>query len=139
MNYYYFNNQINNNQFISHNPYQQQNYLKNMRNPQFNQQQYPRYNQYQTNNMNYNRNINPYNNMYGNKVFQQQQSETDELSIIQSLKYVSEKYPHLITLNQINTGILNKVGNQVSPRFFVIKSFTEEDIHKVTNTLKIVN
>lgn len=139
MNYYYFNNQINNNQFISPNPYQQQNYLKNMRNPQFNQQQYPRYNQYQNNNMNYNRNINPYNNMYGNKVFQQQQSETDELSIIQSLKYVSEKYPHLITLNQINTGILNKVGNQVSPRFFVIKSFTEEDIHKVTNTLKIVN
>jgi hypothetical protein len=132
MNYYYFNNQMNNNQLISQNPFQQQNYMKNMRNPQYHQQQYPRYNQNQYNNTNtnYNRNANPYNVMYGNKVYQSQ-NEVDELSIIQSLKFVSEKYPHLITLNQINTGILNKVRNQVSPRFFVIKSFTEEDIHKV--------
>lgn len=130
MNYYYFNNQIKNNQYISPNPYQQQNYQKNMRNPQFNQQQYPRYNLYQMNNANYNRNANPGNAIYNNKAFQPQ-NEVDELSIIQSLKFVSEKYPQLITLNQLNTGILNKVRNQVSPRFFVIKSFTEEDIHKV--------
>ena len=130
MNYYYFNNQISNNQFISPNNYQPQNYIKNIRNPQFQQQQNPKYNQYQNNNPNYNRNPNPYNQMYGNMAYQPQ-NQVNELSIIQSLKYVSEKYPHLITLNQQNSGILSKVKNQVSPRFFVIKSFTEEDIHKV--------
>ena len=64
-------------------------------------------------------------NMYG------MQNTNEENTIIQSLKYVSEKYPHLITLNQQNIGMKFKVRNHFASRFFVIKSFTEEDIHKV--------
>ena len=84
--------------------------------------------------MNYNRNLNPINQMYPNKTFHQQ-SQVEDLSIIQTFKYVSEKYPQLISLNQIHSGIFSKVRNQASARFFVIKSFTEEDIHKVNNCL----
>ena len=138
MNYYYFNNQVNNNQYHSQpNQYQQQGLYKQMRNPQMQQnQKFNNQAQYgsQGFNQGLNRNPNPNNQYYGNKGFQIP-SETDEQSIIQSLKYVSEKYPHLITLNQENAGIPNKVRTQSSPRFFVIKSFTEEDIHKVLKSL----
>ncbi len=48
-----------------------------------------------------------------------------------SLKYVIDKYPHLNDINQFSLGITELVKIQKSPRFFVIKSFTEEDIHKV--------
>jgi hypothetical protein len=60
-----------------------------------------------------------------------QQTQVDEKSLLESLKYVSERYPQLIQLNQSYFGITEKVKNQLNPRFFVIKSFTEEDIHKV--------
>ena len=127
---YYYNNKTNN-QDYPHNQFQQQ-YSKNIRSQQ---QQYPtpKYNQY-PNNINYIRNINQY-QTYPNKGVQ---NESADLSIIQSLKYVSEKYPQLIKLNQVNAGVLSKVKNQASPRFFVIKSFTEEDIHKVSLIFMIV-
>jgi hypothetical protein len=73
----------------------------------------------------------PKNYNYYPKTQQTQQTQVDENSLIESLKYVSEKYPHLIKLNQSYLGITEKVKNQLNPRFFVIKSFTEEDIHKV--------
>ena len=47
------------------------------------------------------------------------------------MKYVSENYNHLINLNNISFGQTLRVKAQINPRFFVIKSFTEEDIHKV--------
>ena len=55
----------------------------------------------------------------------------DEKSLHQSLQYVIEKYPTMKDINQLNVGIARTVKTQKSPRFFVIKSFTEEDIHKV--------
>jgi len=61
---------------------------------------------------------------------QMMKPQMDELSIIQSLKYVSDKYPQLLESNKKSSGILSAVQNQASPRFVVIKSFTEEDIHK---------
>jgi hypothetical protein len=69
----------------------------------------------------------------------QQQPQVDEASLLESLKYVSEKYPQLIKLNQSYTGITEKVKAQLNPRFFVIKSFTEEDIHKVKHIVNLVD
>jgi len=57
--------------------------------------------------------------------------QEEQLKLIQSLEYVAEKYPRLVDLNKNNKGLSHSVKNQSSPRFFVIKSFTEEDIHKV--------
>jgi hypothetical protein len=53
-----------------------------------------------------------------------------EYSIIQSVKYIQDKYPQLVNMNISNLGFTEKVKNEKAPRFYVIKSFTEEDIHK---------
>jgi len=53
-----------------------------------------------------------------------------EGNCIQDMKYIIDKYNHLIHLNAQNTGYTMKARNQANPMFFVIKSFTEEDIHK---------
>ena len=112
---YYFNQGNNNQQFNSQSQYQQGYNNKNFRNQYQNQQFQNRNNQIP-------------NQSYQNKG---NQPEVDETSMIQSLKYVTDKYPQLMNFNQINSGIRSKVKDQQSPRFFVIKSFTEEDIHKV--------
>ena len=104
-------------------PPQQQQYFPNQN---CNNNQYTQYNQF---------NQYPMKN-YGN-YYQKQNHQVDENSLMESLKYVSEKYPHLIKLNQSYFGLTQKVRNQVNPRFFVIKSFTEEDIHKV-NLIKYI-
>lgn len=77
-------------------------------------------------------------NYYQQKNYYQKnkQPQVDEASLLESLKYVSEKYPHLVKLNQSYNGLAQKIRSQPNPRFFVIKSFTEEDIHKVTAFLK---
>jgi hypothetical protein len=122
------------------NQFPQQNYFKPTRQPQFQKPQYNtnhKQNQYPSDNSNYyNRSNNQY-NQFPKEPFQPQ-PVVDELSIIQSLKYVSEKYPQLIKLNQQSSGLLNQARAQASPRFFVIKSFTEEDIHKVKQLYNIV-
>jgi hypothetical protein len=72
---------------------------------------------------------------YAKKNFNNQNEE-----IIQSLKFVSVNYPHLISLNNSSIGLSKKVQQEQIPRFYVIKSFTEEDIHKVIKMIKnIVN
>jgi hypothetical protein len=57
--------------------------------------------------------------------------QEEQLKLIQSLEYVAVKNPELVHLNANNKGLSLSVKNQFLPRFFVIKSFTEEDIHKV--------
>lgn len=59
--------------------------------------------------------------------------QDQELIQMQIVQYLQEKYSQLLQLNQKNLGYLSKIKEQESPRFFVIKSFTEEDIHKVNN------
>ena len=92
-------------------------------------------NQYQNQNyiINTNNNYNNYRNFSQIKPYSMTNEKPDETAINQSLKYVSEKYPQLKNINQTSSGITAGVKNQANPRFFVIKSFTEEDIHKVRN------
>lgn len=118
-----FNNNYSMPMYNSQNMFQynnnDQNYMINNRN---------QYHMNSSNNQGYNMQFNKTNNNFNQ---QPQQAPVDDLSIVQSLKYVSEKYPHLINLNTNNKGTLNQVKSQEGPKFFVIKSFTEEDIHKV--------
>jgi len=55
----------------------------------------------------------------------------EEQCVLEYLKYVNEKYPHLVKINENNKQISKVCQSQGNPRFFIIKSFTEEDIHKV--------
>jgi hypothetical protein len=57
--------------------------------------------------------------------------QSEDFKLMQSLEYVKENYSLLIDLNDKYRGLTQIVRNQLQPRFFVIKSFTEEDIHKV--------
>lgn len=139
------NNNLNNQNFNNSNMYYKNNNYNNQnnhnndgnKNLQF-QENINNRNQYQFNQ----NNNNPYNQIQNNqnhdkKSFQNDQSQQnqknqpDELSIAQSLKYVSEKYPQLININQNSSGMTNNAIAQDFPRYYVIKSFTEEDIHKV--------
>lgn len=55
---------------------------------------------------------------------------TAQLLIMRSEMYIVYNYPHLVTINQ---KVLNKKVSEVIPEdaaIFIIKSFTEEDIHK---------
>ena len=61
----------------------------------------------------------------------QNNSENDEFSLLHTLQYVKDRYPNLININTNSAGVKSHIRNESSPRFFVIKSFTEEDIHKV--------
>ena len=99
--------------------------------------QYNQFSQYPQNKNFYGNNNNNFNNK--NNLQQQNQVQVDEASLLESLKYVAEKYPHLVKLNQSYAGLTQRVKNQLSPRFFVIKSFTEEDIHKVSHCVNLVN
>jgi hypothetical protein len=127
----------NNNNFKGPNmSYMPQNFGNYYYNPQMN---YPQqgFQQQANNSQNYNPKFYNYNPKYKFKKNQMQQSygayvdPNEEMSIMQSLKYVSEKYGHLINLNNESIGLSEEIKKQQEPRFFVIKSFTEEDIHKV--------
>lgn len=58
------------------------------------------------------------------------EKKREELCVLESLKYVNDKYPLFVKLNEMNRNVSKNVMLQQNPRFFVIKSFTEEDIHK---------
>ena len=45
--------------------------------------------------------------------------------------YLSKNYPYLLTINDVNSNILDEVKKENNPKFLVIRSLTEEDIHKV--------
>lgn len=83
---------------------------------------------------NFNNNRSNYNNfqnpMYQPQMKRQNQFE-EQFAVQQSLKYVQDRYPNLIQINKNSIGTYQNVKNQICPKFFVIKSFTEEDIHKV--------
>ncbi len=59
--------------------------------------------------------------------------QSPDIQLMESLQYVKENYNVLVGLNDMHRGLTQIVMNQAQPRFFVIKSFTEEDIHKVKN------
>lgn len=50
-------------------------------------------------------------------------------------QYLENNYPYLLNINEINKGITQKVRLQACPKFFIIKSFNEEDFHKVRTIL----
>lgn len=56
--------------------------------------------------------------------------QSEEQSKQNSFKYIQGNYPKLLDLTRIE-GLSSSVSNEANPRFFIIKSFTEEDIHKV--------
>ena len=76
---------------------------------------------------NYNKNVyNNYNHFtylpqYYNPYFQQEMYYRTEM-------YIYSKYRHLIDINQKNQELSKKIDN--NSQFFIIKSFSEEDVHK---------
>ena len=67
--------------------------------------------------------INPYsqNPYYNNPYYQQQILYRTEM-------YICSKYRHLIDINQKNAKLIEQINSNC--KFFVIKSFSEEDVHK---------
>ena len=67
--------------------------------------------------------INPYsqNPYYNNPYYQQQILYRTEM-------YICSKYRHLIDINQKNAKLVEQINSNC--KFFVIKSFSEEDVHK---------
>lgn len=53
-------------------------------------------------------------------------------------EFISKNYESLLQLNSLNKGVSEEVKKQAFPKFFIIKSFNEEDFHKV-NKLFITN
>ena len=68
-------------------------------------------------------NMNPHNQYpyYNNPYYQQQILYRTEM-------YICSKYRHLIDINQKNQKIVESINS--NSKFFVIKSFSEEDVHK---------
>jgi len=62
-----------------------------------------------------------YQNQYFSPYFQQQILYRTEM-------YIVSRYKHLIDINNVNASFYEKVDN--NSKFFVIKSFSEEDVHK---------
>ena len=56
---------------------------------------------------------------------------TAQMLIYRAEMYVLMKYPFLIDLNKKNAEISKKLNEK--SQFYIIKSFSEEDVHKVTN------
>ncbi len=59
------------------------------------------------------------------------EKKREEQCVLEYIKYVNEKYPNLVKINEHSKNISKAMSTQQNPRFFIIKSFTEEDIHKV--------
>lgn len=71
-----------------------------------------------------------YSQNYGQS-FNKVDSSTEEANAVQAMKYIQDSYPNISNINFSNVGYSLKVKEQQAARFYVIKSFTEEDIHKV--------
>ena len=69
-----------------------------------------------------NQNIYPFNQIYNNKELYNPYQEKD------SEKYIYSKYPNLIDINEKHSNILKEINTDC--KFYIIKSLTEEDIHK---------
>jgi len=57
--------------------------------------------------------------------------EMKKINEIRENDYLKTNYKELLNINQINKGLTEAVKNQPYPKFFIIKSFNEEDFHKV--------
>ena len=49
-------------------------------------------------------------------------------SLYRKEKYINKEYPYLLDINKNNSNILKEINTDC--KFFIIKSFSEEDIHK---------
>ena len=58
---------------------------------------------------------------------------TAQMLIYRAEMYVLMKYPFLIDLNKKNSELSKKINEK--SQFYIIKSFSEEDVHKVKNNL----
>lgn len=63
--------------------------------------------------------------------------EQNKIEEIKLHEYLTKNYRNLINLNKINKDLFKQVQAQRYPRFFIIKSFNEEDFHKVNNLILI--
>ena len=70
-------------------------------------------------------NVNPFNPKYDHQ-FHNPYNQNNSSHRIK--KYISTTYPHLISINSKNSNILKEINTDC--KFFVIKSFDEENIHK---------
>ena len=77
------------------------------------------------------KNIHPQAAEHNNDNVDNFEKKREEQVVLEYLRYVNEKYPNLVKVNELNKNISKITHTQAEPRFFVIKSFTEEDIHKV--------
>lgn len=82
-------------------------------------------------NSNYNRNFSTNNFNNNNSSFNTPTTGDDSINAAQALKYITTNYPNIAAINENMQGYSSKLNGQTAPKFFVIKSFTEEDIHKV--------
>ena len=73
-------------------------------------------------------NIYPFNPKYNHQFNNSYNSYIQNNSKNRMKKYISMAYPHLIDINTKNSNILKEINTDC--KFFIIKSFTEEDIHK---------
>ena len=71
--------------------------------------------------------IYPYNQIYNNQQLYEPYNEEEE-SLYRAQKYIFSKYHKLIDINKKNSNILKEINTDC--KFFVIKSISEEDIHK---------
>lgn len=112
----YENNTISNNPFYKNNP-KSAHYTKNSETP------YDTYDKRNAEITNINEEI-----KNNNSIDMQEQKKIDE---IQENDYLKKNYKELLNLNQLHKGLTEEVKNQPYPKFFIIKSFNEEDFHKV--------
>jgi hypothetical protein len=66
-----------------------------------------------------------------NKDFFEQLSQEKKLEEIKFKEYLSNNYQNLLQLNSLNKGLSQGIQKQLCPKYFIIKSFNEEDFHKV--------
>lgn len=116
----YYNNNYHNNYHGGYNDnYKYGGYNKGYKNQN-------NYNNYYNKKQNYNRNQK--NQHQNNRQQQTYDPYQAQLLLYRAELYICSRYQHLVDINTKNAGVADKLTE--SSRFFIIKSFSEEDVHK---------